>query len=286
MGMIQNWMKTALLLGLLSGLLLFVGQLVGGVGGLTVALVFALVMNIGSYFFSHQLVLWMYQAKPADPKKHKFLFDTVAEICKKMNLPMPKVYIIPSTSCNAFATGRNPEHAVVACTEGILKILTKDELKGVLAHECSHVKNRDILIATIAATIAAVISYAAAMARWAAIFGGFGNRDRQGGSNILEFLVLAIITPILAVIIQLAISRSREYLADHSGAKCLGNGESLARALEKLEAHNKVDPLRFGNRSTASLFITNPFKADAFLTLFSTHPSTKARVERLRGMKF
>ncbi len=279
-----NKLKTVILLGALTGLLLLVGQLIGGTQGLTIALVFSILMNFGTYFFSHKIVLMIYRAKPARKADYPHLHKTIEEIAKQAGIPKPSVYIVPSAQSNAFACGRNPKHAVVACTEGILNLLTKEELKGVLAHEISHVKNRDILISTIAATIAGVISYVAFMARWAAIFGGFGGRDRDSG-NLLGLLFLAIVTPIVAMILQLAISRSREYLADASGARLLKNAQGLASALEKLEGDTKKNPMRLGNPSTAHLFISNPFKLHGFTRLFSTHPATSLRVKKLREME-
>jgi len=281
----NNTFKTALLLGTLTGLLLITGQLIGGAQGLTIAIIFSLLMNIGSWYWSDKIVLAMYRARPADKHHHKELLSIVRELATKAGLPQPRVYIIPSTTPNAFATGRNPKHASIAVTEGLLDILTREELKGVIAHELSHVKHRDILIATIAATIAGVISYVAMMARWAAIFGGFGGNDREEGHNILSLLVLAVIAPLLAVIIQLAISRSREYAADAGAAKIVGSGEGLARALIKLEHVNNHHPLRLGSETTASLFIVNPFKGRALANLFSTHPPTSERVKRLRRLQ-
>ncbi|MBU2561281.1 MAG: zinc metalloprotease HtpX [Nanoarchaeota archaeon] len=280
-----NQFKTFVLLLALTVVLLLVGQLVGGMQGLTIAFVIVLLMNGLSYFFSHKLVLFMYKAKEAKESQHPDLFKTVREVAKLANIPMPKVYIIPSDSPNAFATGRNPKNAVVACTEGIMRLLSKDELKGVIAHEVAHIKNRDILIQTIAATIAGVISYVAMMARWAAIFGGFGGDRNNNGGGILGWLALAILAPIIALIIQLAISRSREYLADETGAKTIHNPLALASALEKLEHGIHKNPLRFGNPTTSSLFIANPFSAKGLTSLFSTHPPMDERIRRLRKMQ-
>ncbi|MFP4111972.1 MAG: zinc metalloprotease HtpX [Candidatus Woesearchaeota archaeon] len=279
--MIENQIKTVILLGALSGLLLWVGDLLGGMQGLSIAIVFVLGMNLASYFFSDKIVLKMYRAQEV-PKSHK-LYSMVTELARSAKLPTPKVYIIPSGNPNAFATGRNPKHSAVACTEGILDLLTDAELKGVLAHELSHIKNRDTLIQTIAASIAGIISYVAMMARWAALFGGFGGRDDRGGNGI-ELLVLAIVTPLVATIIQLAISRSREYMADESGAKISHNPHGLASALEKIHHESSRNPMRFGNPSTSSLFITNPFKANTLVRLLSTHPPMEERVKRLRAM--
>jgi len=282
--MIVNQIKTVLLLGILTGLLLVVGGLLGGQSGLTIALILAFIMNFGMYFFSHKIVLMMYHAKEAPKSQYPKLHSMIEEICKEADLPKPRVYIVPTNNLNAFASGPSKKKAVVAVTEGILGSLTHDELKGVLAHELSHIKNRDMLVTTIAATIAATISYIASMARFAAIFGG-GRNDNNGRSNILSLLLLGILTPIIAMIIQLAISRKREYLADERGAHLLKNGEPLARALEKLELSNKRNPLRFGSPTTSSLFIVNPFSGQAFISLFSTHPPITERCKRLRNLK-
>lgn len=282
--MITNQIKTVILLGLLTAVLLFVGRLIGGTNGLSIAIVIVLLMNIGSYFYSHKLVLMMYRAKEIKEKENPKLFKIVKEVSHAAGIPMPKVYIIPSLSPNAFATGRNPKHAVVACTQGILKLLNENELRGVVAHEVSHIKNRDILIQTVAATIAGIISYVAMMARWGAMFGGFGNKDREGG-NAIQLLVLAIITPLIALLLQLAISRSREYLADESAAKTMRNADGLANALQKLDAEIKHNPLMFGNMATSSLFIANPFSARGIITLLSTHPPMNERIKRLKSMK-
>ncbi len=283
--MIKNQIKTVLLLGALTGLFLFLGALLGGKSGLLIGLVLALGMNFLSYWFSSKIVLWMYRAKEADTKQYAHLYAMIEEIAQKAMLPMPKVYIVETPQSNAFATGRNPQHAVVAVTTGILHVLNDKELKGVLAHELGHVKNRDILISTVAATIAGVISYIAMMARWAAIFGG--GRDEEGRGGIIELLVLAIIAPLMAMIIQLAISRSREYLADETGAKLLKDPESLASALEKIEKNVHHHPLQAKGttEATAHLFIHNPFKGKGWLNLFSTHPATQARCKRLREMR-
>jgi len=282
---IKNQLKTTVLLACLTALLLFVGNLLGGYAGLIIGLAFAIIVNFGAYFFSDRIVLAMYHARPVSQKEEPDLHKIVKEITHLAGLPMPKLYIIPTETPNAFATGRNPTHAAVACTEGILKLLTKDELRGVLAHEVSHIKNRDILVQTVAATIAGVISYIATMAQWAAIFGGFGGRDNERGGNLISLLVLAILTPIIAMIIQLAISRSREYLADETGAKTIKDPHALASALAKLEQGVKQQPLRFGNPTTASLFIVNPFSAKGLTGLFSTHPPMEKRIARLKGMK-
>ena len=280
--MIKNQLKTLLLLASLTGILLLIGSFFGR-QGLTIAFVFAILMNFGSYFLSDKIVLMMYRAKEANEKEYPELYKTVREVSHLANVPMPKVYLIPTNTPNAFATGRNPKHAVVAVTEGILQLLNKDELMGVIAHEFAHIKNRDILIQTIAATIAAVISYVAFMARWAAIFGGSG-RDNEQGGNVLELLALAILAPLTATIIQLAISRSREYLADESGSKFIHTQHGLINALQKLEKGVNHFPLRFGNQQTSSLFIVNPFSGKSLFKLFSTHPSTEDRVKRLKEL--
>lgn len=280
-----NQVKTVLLLGSLTALLLYVGNLMGGMQGLTFAFIIVMAMNVGSFFFSDKLVLKMYKAKEVE-QSHK-LYRFVNDLRRTAHIPMPKVYIIPTQSPNAFATGRDPKHSAVAATEGIIDLLSDDELKGVLAHELTHIKNRDTLIATIAASIAGIISYVAMMARWAAIFGGMGgNRDRNGNSG-LEFLVLAILTPLIATIIRLAISRSREFLADEGGAKISHHPKALASALEKIESSvgRHPFPANANTRATASLFISNPFKGGSFLKIFSTHPATTERVKKLHAMR-
>ncbi len=282
--MIKNQLKTVLLLGALTGLFLFLGQYFGGRSGLLFALIFAGGMNFVSYWWSHKIVLKMYGAKEADQNKHSELYSTVREISHAAQLPMPKLYIIDTPQSNAFATGRNKHHAVVAVTTGILQLLNKNELRGVLAHEMGHIKNNDILISSVAAMIAGVISYIAMMARWGAIFGGFGGRDNN--NNILELIALAIIAPIMALIIRTAISRSREYMADETGAKLVKDPFSLATALEKIERSVKHHPFkRTGNsEATAHLFISNPLRKSSFIELFSTHPLTHKRCEKLRKM--
>jgi len=281
--MFGNQLRTVFLLGLLTGLLLLIGQLLGGTTGLTIALIFALLMNFISYWYSDKIVLFMYKAKEADKTKYANLYSIVKNVSELANLPMPKVYIVPSSNPNAFATGRNPKHAVVAVTSGILDLLSERELKGVIAHEMAHIKNRDILISTIAGVIAGAISYIAFMARWAAIFGGFGGRD-EGGNNILGLLFLAILTPIIALIIRMAISRSREFLADSTGAKIVRDPNALADALTKLHAGAKVNPMRGANEGTSHMFIVNPLKGKSLMELFSTHPSMEKRVGKLRSM--
>lgn len=281
----MNQLKTVVLLGLLTALLLWVGNLIGGYNGLVIAGIFAVIMNFGSYWFSDKLVLAMYRAKEVTDTNHE-LYQITKEVSEKAKIPMPKVYIIPSDASNAFATGRSKSHAAVAATEGILKLLSREELEGVIAHEIAHVKNKDILISTVAGTIAGVISYIATMAQWAAMFGGFGGRDRQGNHNILSLLLLAIVTPIIATIIKLAISRSREYLADSTGAGIIKSSQGLASALEKLDKDATRHPLRLGNEATAHLFISNPFRGRSLMAFFSTHPLMESRIKKLREMRF
>ena len=285
--MLKNQIKTVLLLGGLTGLFIWIGGILGGKSGLLFGLIFAGVLNFGSYWWSDKIVLKIYKAKEADKNEYKDLYSMIKEIAHSAHLPIPKVCVINTPQANAFATGRNKKHAVVAVTTGILNLLNKNELKGVLAHEISHIKNKDILISSVAATIAGVISYIAMMARWAAIFGGMGGRDNNRGGGVIELLVLAIIAPLMAMIIQFAISRSREFLADETGAKLITDPFSLASALEKIETSVKHHPFqRMGKtEATAHLFIENPLKGSSFVELFSTHPSTKKRVEKLRSMR-
>lgn len=278
-------LKTVFLLGLLTGVFLAVGFLLGGKSGMTIALIFALVMNFVSYWFSDKIVLFMYNAKEADRDKQAKLYEAVAYVVERAKVPMPKVYIVPSAQPNAFATGRNPKNAVVAVTKGILELLNEKELRAVIAHEIAHVKNRDILVASIAGVIAGAISYLANMASWAAMFGGFGGNDDDGG-NIIGVLALAIVTPIIATLIHMAISRSREFLADKEGARFIRDGSSLADALQKLHAGVKNNKLGVGTEGSAHMFIVNPFTANRLLNLFSTHPPVNERIGRLRSMHF
>jgi heat shock protein HtpX len=282
----MNRLKTTILLAALTGLFLLVGSLLGGRSGLTIAFLLALAMNGLTYFFSDRLVLAMYGAKPASEQEYPGLHRMVDGLCAEAGIPKPRLYIVTSATPNAFATGRSPQHAAVACTTGILDLLTQDELRGVLAHELSHVRNRDILVSTIAATIAGALSYLAQMAQFAAIFGGMGGRDRDRGGNALGLLVMAILAPLIAMLLHMAISRSREYLADSSGARLLNTGEPLARALEKLETGVRHRPLQHGSPATAGLFIVHPFRGQGLFHLFSTHPPTHERAARLRKMKF
>lgn len=285
MGIIKNQLKTAVLLGLLTGLMLAAGYLLGGQNGLLIGLILAILINFLSYWFSDKIVLFIYRAQKVTPSQQPELYSIVKEVSSEFKLPMPKVYIIPTENPNAFATGRSPKHAAVAATDGILKLLTKEELKGVIAHEMAHVNNRDILIQTIAATIAGVISYIAMTARYAAIFGGYGGNRDSRSSGLLGILFLSIVTPLIAALLQLALSRSREYLADETGARTIHNPKALANALEKLEKNVKLNPLRFGSPATSSLFIVNPFSAKGMISLLSTHPPMDERIKRLRNMK-
>jgi len=280
----MNGLKTIFLLGLLTGLLILIGGLIGGEQGLFIGLILSLLMNFLSYWFSDKFVLMIYRAKEIKKGDMPWIHEMVEDLAHKARIPKPRVYLIPNNTANAFATGRNPKHAAVAVTEGILHLLNKNELEGVLAHELSHIKNRDILISTIAATIAGVISYLAAMARFAAIFGG--GRDNRDNGNIFGLLILAILAPLIAMILQFAISRSREFLADESGAKIVNDGKPLAEALEKLAKNVKINPLIDGNQATAHMFIINPFTAKSLINLFSTHPSTEQRIHKLKAMKF
>ncbi len=278
---LKNQLKTAVLLAMLTALLLWMGSLFGR-NGLIFAGIFAVFINFGSYWFSDRIVLWMYKAKEAKQSEYPQLYKIVKEVSKLSNLPMPRVYILPSEQSNAFACGRSPKNSAVACTEGILKLMAEDELKGVIAHELAHIKNRDTLISTVAGTIAGVISYTANMFMWSAMFGG---RDDDSRGNAFSLLALAIITPLIASIIRLAISRNREYQADEAGARIIKNPLGLASALEKLEEDGKRRPMRLGSPATAHLFISNPFRSGNFLALFQTHPPTALRVKRLREMR-
>lgn len=277
-----NGIKTVLLLGLMSGVLLALGELLGGANGLVIAFVFAAIMNLGSYWFSDKLVLSMYRAKQVGPEHP--LYRIVERLTQRASLPMPKVYIIPDPSPNAFATGRNPSHAAVAATEGILQVLSEHELEGVIAHELAHVKHRDILISSIAATMAAAIMMVARMAHFAALFGGYGGRgdDRERGNNPIALLATIILAPLAAFLIQMAISRSREFAADAGGAEIAGTPYGLADALRKIDAASKRVPLD-ANPATAHMFIVKPFTGGLMMSLFSSHPPTEARIRALLG---
>jgi heat shock protein HtpX len=267
---------------LLSGLLLFIGEMVGGANGMMMAFVFAVIMNFGSYWFSDKIVLRMYSAQQVGPEHP--LYQMTFRLAQRANLPMPKVYIIPDPSPNAFATGRNPSHAAVAATQGIMQVLSEHELEGVIAHELAHVRNRDILISSVAATMAAAIMFAAQTAQFAAMFGGYGGRgeDRDRGNNPIALLAMIILAPLAATLIQMAISRSREFSADATGAQIAGNPYGLADALRKIDAASRQVPLN-ANPATAHMFIVKPFSGAALAGLFSSHPPTADRIRALLG---
>src|SRR5271163_3652079 len=275
-----NTFKTAFLLTLLTLLLMFIGRAFGGENGMLLALAFAAVMNFISYFYSDKIALAMYRAQPVTREELPRAYAAVERLTQKIGIPMPKIYVIPNESPNAFATGRNPQHASVAVTQGILNLLNDEELEGVLAHELGHVNNRDILISSVAATIAGAITFLASMGRFAMIFGGAGDRDRRGGG--LSALFMLIVAPIAASLIQLAVSRSREYQADATGAHFTGNPYALASALQKLDAYSRRVPMQ-ATPSTAHLFIIQPLLGMNFGNLFSTHPPIAKRIERLTG---
>jgi heat shock protein HtpX len=279
----SNIFKTTLLLTGMTLLLMLAGRAFGGQRGMLMALAFAAVLNFVSYFFSDKIALATYRAQPVGREDLPRVYNIVERLAQKVSLPMPKVYLIPSDSPNAFATGRNPNHASVAVTQGILGLLTDDELEGVLAHELGHVRNRDILISSIAATLAGAITYLASIARWGMIFGGMrGSRDDRGGGGIAA-IAMMFLAPFAAMLIQLAVSRSREYGADDTGAHWTGNPYALASALAKIDAYSRQRPL-VASPSTAHLFIIAPFLGGmSFGNLFSTHPPTAKRIERLTG---
>jgi heat shock protein HtpX len=281
----MNTTKTVVLMVGLTVLLVLIGGAFGGRQGMILAFMFASVMNIFSYWFSDKIVLRMYGAQEVSEADSPVLYGVTRELAMKMNMPMPKVYIIPSDAPNAFATGRNPNHAAVAATEGILRLLTKEELAGVMAHEMGHVRNRDILIGTIAATIAGAISMLAHMAQWAMIFGGGRRDDREGAGGLIGGILMIILAPIAAALIQMAISRSREYEADATGARISGNPLALASALKKLHTGTQRIPMD-ANPATAHMFIVNPLRGGAFVNLFSTHPPMEERIARLEAMVY
>ncbi len=277
-------LRTTLLLGALTGLIMLIGQYFGGAQGLTIAFIFAVIMNFGSYWFSDKIVLKMYGAHQVSEADAPQLYRIVHALTVRAGLPMPKLYIIPSEGANAFATGRNPENAAVAVTQGILRLMDERELTGVLAHELAHVKNRDILISSIAATLAGVIMMIANMAQWAAIFGGFSRSDDdEGGGGMLGLILMAILAPLAATIIQMAISRTREYAADRSGAQMSGDPEGLASALEKLGFASERTPME-ASPQTAHFFIVNPLSGRSMAGLFTTHPPLEERIARLRAL--
>ena len=276
----MNLIRTAILMTVLTLLLVWAGGMLGGQNGALMALIFAGVMNLGSYWFSDKIVIRMYRGKEV---QHGTLFEVVRELCQRNNLPMPKVYTLPQGTPNAFATGRNPQHAAVAATEGLVQMLSREELMGVMGHELSHVRHRDILIGSIAATVAGAIGYLAHMAQWAALFGGLGGRDDEDGGPF-GLILLMIFGPLAAMLVQMAISRSREYAADRGGAQLCGNPHYLASALRKLEAANRQRPMQRVNEATAHMFIVNPLRGGGLAALFSTHPPVAERVQRLENM--
>ncbi len=280
----SNIFKTGLLLAVLTAMLVLIGGAVGGRQGMIVAFFFAVVMNFVSYWFSDKIVLSMYQAQPVDEASAPRLHAIVRRLATRAGLPMPRIYVIANDSANAFATGRDPTHAVVAVTDGIMRILDDDELEGVLAHELSHVRNRDVLISTIAATLAGAITYLAHMAQWAAMFRGRGSDDDEGSSNPLAAILMAVLAPIAAMLVQMAVSRAREYQADATGAQIAGKTWGLAKALEKLQMAQQVVPMN-ANPATAHLFIVNPLSGRSLMNLFSTHPPLEDRIARLRAMR-
>lgn len=282
-------LRTTVLLASLTGLLVLIGDYFGGTGGMIIAFLFAVIMNFGSYWYSDKIVLKMYRAREVTPAESPNLHRIVDGLALKANIPKPKVYVVDSGMPNAFATGRNPQHAAVAVTTGILNLLSYEEIEGVLAHELAHVKNRDTLISAVAATFAGVITMLATWARWAAIFGGFGGRDDDNG-GIIGFIVMAVLAPLAATLIQLAISRSREFAADEEGARISKKPWALADALEKLEYGNShfqpsIRDVQ-AKETSAHMFIVNPLKGGTLQSLFRTHPVTDERVKRLRAMRF
>ena len=284
----MNGFRTTILLAALTALVVWIGQMFGGPNGAVIALLFAGAMNFFSYWFSDKIVLKMYRAQEISANEDPELYGIVQELAARGGLPMPKVYIIPEETPNAFATGRNPEHAAVAVTQGIRRILNKRELAGVLGHELTHVKNRDILISSIAATLAGAITYLAHMAQFAAMFGGRSRDDEEGGGGgILGLLFMMIVAPMAAMLIQMAVSRSREYMADAGGAKISGDPLALAGALRKLEMAAQNIPLQVSDataKSTAHMFIVSPFSGGGLVNLFSTHPAMEERIARLEAM--
>ncbi|HLC21530.1 MAG TPA: zinc metalloprotease HtpX [Candidatus Methylomirabilis sp.] len=280
----NNALKTTALLGLLTGLLVLIGGYFGGTQGMAAAFIIAFLMNFGSYWFSDRIVLAMYRAQAVTEAEAPNLYRIVRGLAQRAHMPMPRIYIIPTDTPNAFATGRNPEHAAVAATQGILRVLNEEELEGVLSHELAHVRNRDTLISTVAATLAGVIVMLARMAMWMPFFGGGGRDEEDRGGGVLGFLLLAILAPIAATLIQLAISRSREFQADESGAMLSHKPYALASALQKLEVAADRLPMD-ANPATSHLFIVNPLRGDALFRLFSTHPPIEERIARLRALR-
>lgn len=275
-------LKTLVLLAALSAIIILFGGAVGGRSGLMIAFIIALVMNVGSYWFSDKIVLTMYKARELSPADAPMLHDMVEELAANAGIPKPRICIVPEEAPNAFATGRNPQNAVVAVTQGIIRLLSPEELRGVLAHEISHIAHRDILIQGVAAVLASVIVMLANMAQIAAIFGG--GRDREGGGNPLGMILMAILGPIAAALIQMAISRSREYYADSGGAQFSGDPAALASALAKLQSYSQKIPMHRPAESTENIFIVSPLLSGGMKSLFSTHPPTEERIRRLRQM--
>ncbi|UTF51401.1 zinc metalloprotease HtpX [Desulfomicrobium sp. ZS1] len=280
----MNMLKTTFLLTLLTLLLVAMGGAIGGKSGMIIAFLIAGGMNFFAYWNSDKIVLKMYKAREVTRAESPDFYGIVENLARKANMPMPKVYVIPSDSPNAFATGRNPEHAAVAATTGIMRILSRDELEGVMAHELTHVMNRDTLISTVAATIAGAISMLGSMLQWAAIFGMGRSSDDEGGGSVLGNLAMAIIAPIAAMLIQMAVSRSREFMADEGGAKMCGKPKALASALMKLQQSATRAPMQEATQATSHMFIVNPLSASKLASLFSTHPATEDRVARLMAM--
>ncbi len=277
----MNTVKTGALMAVLTALLVIAGSAMAGRGGAMFAFVLAIIMNFSSYWFSDKIVLKMYKGRQIGRSDYPEIYDMVERLTRKAGLPMPKVYITPQQEPNAFATGRDPEHAAIAVTSGITQLLSKDELEGVISHEIAHIKNRDILISSIAATMAGAITMLASMARWGLIFGGFGGDDDDDG-GVFGAIIMMIVAPLAAMLIQMAISRAREYKADQVGGGICGHPLSLANALQKLEGYAKRMPMRQATPATAHMFIINPLRGQALASLFSTHPPTEERVKRLR----
>ncbi|NJE48516.1 zinc metalloprotease HtpX [Thermococcus sp. 9N3] len=278
---LEMWLRTGLLMAILTGLLMGIGYLFGGPSLAFIMFLFAMLFNFITYWYSDKIVLSWYNARIVDETEAPELYAIVRNLAERAGLPMPRIAIIPTETPNAFATGRDPKHAVVAVTQGLLRILDRDELEAVLGHELTHIKNRDILIGTIAAAMAGAIMQLAYWARWIAIFGSYDDRD---GDNIIAAILVAILAPIAAMLIQAAISRSREFLADEGGAKLSGKPWALASALLKIEQAVRYRPMREGNPATAHMFIINPFRGMSIAELFSTHPPTEKRIERLRKL--
>ena len=277
---LMMWLRTGLLMAILTGLLMGIGYLFGGPSWAFMMFLFSLAFNFITYWYSDRIVLSWYNARLVDEYEAPELYAIVRNLTERAGLPMPRIAIVPTETPNAFATGRDPKHAVVAVTTGLLKILNRDELEGVIGHELTHIKNRDMLIGTFAAAMAGAIMQLAYWARWIAIFGGFG--DDRDGDNVIAAILIAVLAPIAAMLIQAAVSRSREFLADEGGAKISGKPHALASALMKIEQAVRYRPMRGGNPATAHMFIVNPFRGMSIANLFSTHPPTEARIERLR----